>query len=538
MSRLAAAPPPLAPAAPASTGPLAGLAPADRERFRAWGWGPLSRLPVDRIDTAVVAAGRRGPDAVAVIDRDGRSLTYRRLLDRADRVARVLVAHGVTPGDRVGVFCTRSADWVVAILACLRSGAAWVPQDVRISPAAHLRHVVDVARLGVVLTTADCRHLLPDLPSEVVVVDQCRDADWPAPDGVLAGLGTDGIAHDGHTGRGSGDVAVVIFTSGTTGVPNGVEVTHANLVNTIVEGPAALGVRPGMRVAQLLNIAFDMAVWEVLGALCHGATLVIRGRDLEATAARADVVIATPSILGRLDPRRCRRVRTVAVAGERCPSRLATAWAATTRFHNSCGPTEVTIVNTVHRVGPDDRLTIGSPLPNTTVYVLDDDRRPVGIGAVGEMWAGGACVTRGYLGNPDLTAQRYRPDPFVPGGRMFRTRDLVSWTPDGRLLHHGRTDDQVKVRGFRVELDGVTAALEQAGAETATTLLHDGRLVAFVTPTGLDVEVVRARAAEELPYYAVPDQVRSVEVLPLTARGKVDRSRLRDRVGTDTAAVA
>jgi acyl-coenzyme A synthetase/AMP-(fatty) acid ligase len=221
------------------------------------------------------------------------------------------------------------------------------------------------------------------------------------------------------------------------------------------------------------------------------------------------------------------------VAGERCPKPLADAWSARAAFHNACGPTEVTIVNTVQRYDPRaGRLTIGRPVPNTTVYVLDQDLRPCRIGEVGEMWAGGACVTAGYLDDDVLTAQRYRPDPFLGGDHlMFRTRDLGRWTSDGELEHHGRTDDQVKVRGFRVELDAVTSALETTpGCARATTVLHDGRLVGFVSPATVDPRAATDAVAGALPYYCVPSLVVAVDDLPLTARGKVDRAALSSLV--------
>ncbi len=325
---------------------------------------------------------------------------------------------------------------------------------------------------------------------------------------------------------------MVIFTSGTTGAPNGVQVTHANLCNVLLTEPGSLGIRPGDRVGQLLNIAFDMAVWEILGTLAHGGTLVVRGNDLAETAAGLNVVIATPSILSALDPAACPAVRTVAVAGERCPDSLAQAWSRRAAFHNCCGPTEVTIVNTVQRY--DGVLTIGRPVPNTTVYILDDDLQPCPIGEIGEMWAGGACVTDGYVGNDALTAERYRPDPFLGGAhRMFRTRDLARWTADGQLEHHGRTDDQVKLRGFRVELDAVTSALEQTpGCARAAAVLHEDRLVGFVSPATVQPEVARRVVEELLPYYCSPTLIVAVDKLPVTDRGKIDRRALMSRLDT------
>jgi amino acid adenylation domain-containing protein len=486
------------------------LPPDDLPAFRRFGWGPDATPPFHRIHHAFEFHARRAPHAPAV-EHDGSRVTYGELDHRANVVAASLLDAGVRPGDHVGLFLTRSIHMVVGILAVLKVGAAYVPQDVRITPPHHLDHVVRTAGIRVVLTTSEHSPAAP----VVLVLDTLPDRRVGAPD------------------AGEGDTAVVIFTSGTTGVPNGVRVTHANLCNVLLTEPGSLGIGPGDRVAQLLNIAFDMAVWEIFGALAHGATCVVRGRDVARAARTATVLIATPGVLSALDPEECRRVRVVAVAGERCPQALADAWSARAVFHNACGPTEVTIVNTVQRYDPRvGVLTIGRPVPNTTVYVLDEDLRPCRIGEVGEMWAGGACVTAGYVGNDVLTAQRYRPDPFLGGDHlMFRTRDLGRWTPEGELEHHGRTDDQVKVRGFRVELDAVTSALETApGCARATTVLHGGRLVGFVSPATVAPGAATEAVARALPYYCVPSLVLAVDVLPLTERGKVDRAALSSLV--------
>ncbi|MFD8500096.1 amino acid adenylation domain-containing protein [Amycolatopsis sp. NPDC059657] len=489
---------------------LQDLKPADRSTFQRFGTGPAARPPFTRIHHAVRAHAVRHPWAVAV-EHLGDTVTYGELDHRADLLAGTLAEAGVRPGDRVGLFLTRSIPMVVGILAILKTGAAYVPQDIRITPAGQLRHIVSVAGIRVVLTTTDHEPTLPPGLAEVIAVDT-------AP-GVARAKRADG----------SGEVAAVIFTSGTTGQPNGVQVTHANLCNILLTAPGNLGIGLGVRVAQLLNIAFDMAAWEILGTLANGGTLVVRGQDVQAAASSAHVLIATPSVLSGLDPDACGGARTVAVAGERCPRELAQAWSGRLAFHNSCGPTEVTIVNTFQRYEPGSGVpTIGRPVPNTTVYVLDDALRPCPIGAVGEMWAGGACVTAGYLGNAELTAERYLPDPFLGGEhRMFRTRDLGRWTPAGQLEHHGRTDDQVKVRGFRVELDAVTSALERAArCVRAATILHEGRLIGFVSPAGVVPDEARRAVEDRLPYYYVPTLIVPVERLPITDRGKVDRRAL------------
>jgi amino acid adenylation domain-containing protein len=404
---------------------------------------------------------------------------------------------------------------LVGMLATLKAGAAYVPQHVGVAPEKQLHHVVEKAGTRVILTLAALRARVPVPEGHVcIAIDEAMSETSDDLTAALPRARPD-------------DACFVLFTSGTTGMPNGVTVTHRNVCNIVTTSPGDLGIRPGMRVAQILSIAFDMSAWEIHACLAHGATLVIRGSSIEDAVARANVVIATPSVLGKLDPARHRHVDVVAVAGEPCPRPLADAWAAFATFYNACGPTEVTIVNTMHLHRPSlPRLTIGKPTPNNTVYVLDADLRPLPIGEVGEMWAGGDCVTAGYLDNPELDADRYRPDPFLGAGRkMFRTRDLGRWTPDGDLEHLGRTDDQVKVRGFRVELDSVSRVIEGVpGCTKAITLkLDDRTLVGFACPRTVDPAAARAAVGAALPYYCVPATVVALDDVPLTPRGKVDR---------------
>ncbi|WP_205327335.1 amino acid adenylation domain-containing protein [Glycomyces sp. YM15] len=461
------------------------------------------------IETQAAAA----PSATAAEHR-GERITYGELERHANRLAARLVKEGVRPGDRVALVVRRGIPMVVGILAILKAGAAYVPQDAKMIRNPVLRHILSTTRSTIVLTQSDAPIAIPAGILGIDIDEACAEGtDVPAP------------RIDADPGR----ACYVLFTSGTTGCPNGVAVTHANLANLLLTEPGDLGIRPGTTVGQILNIAFDMAAWEILGCLSHGGTLVIRGDDIGETASRVEVLIATPTILSRIDPDSCERVRTVAVAGEPCPRALADRWARRCTFYNGCGPTETTIVNTMQRHRPNAPLTIGRPTPNNTVYILDEHRNPCPIGEVGEMWAGGDGVSAGYLANPVLNAERYAPDPFLGGGRsMFRTRDLGRWTLDGELEHFGRTDDQVKIRGFRVELDAVSAVLEGVPGcvRAATVRLDDRSLASFVQPATVDPVLARKIVAEALPYYCVPESVHPMEALPLTDRGKIDKPRL------------
>ena len=490
--------------------------------FCSFGAGPVARVPHVAVHHAFEVQVAANPHAVAV-EHLGDKITYAELERQANRLAARLAQLGVRPGDNVALFVQRSIAMVVGIMATLKVGRRVRPAGRRrrsgaaAAPRGH--HRCDEGDLDPVGERA------PRPGARRVTRASRSTRSWPSRS-TRRTAGSSRLAR-----RAATDGCYVLFTSGTTGTPNGVTVTHRNVCNILLTTPGDLGIQPGWRVAQILNVAFDMAAWEVLGCLSHGATLVIRGADITETVRGVDVVIATPTVLGTVDPSVCASVKVVAVAGEPCPRPLADRWASMCTFYNACGPTETTIVNTMQRHDPAAiRLSIGRPTPNNTVYVLDDDLRPCAIGEVGEMWAGGDCVSAGYLHNDALNAERYAPDPFLGDGRlMFRTRDLGRWTPDGELEHLGRTDDQVKVRGgFRVELDSVSAVLETVtGCHQAVTLKVDDELVSFVAPADVDPALATEAVASALPYYCTPTAVHPLPVLPRTSRGKVDKAALR-----------
>ena len=413
---------------------------------------------------------------------------------------------------------------VVGILAILKAGAAYVPQHVGVTPQATLEHIIRVTSAKVILTISSLQHLVP-VPGghECIAIDEIMQRPFANDSEYRTAF-----RPEVETTR--DNLCYILFTSGTTGTPNGVQVTHGNVCNILLTAPGNLGIRPGTKVAQILSITFDMAAWEILGCLGNGGTLVIRGKDFLEVVKQVDVVIATPSILSTFDADRCHNVKVVAVAGEPCPRPLADKWAAFATFYNSCGPTEVTIVNTAARHLPwSETLSIGKPTPNNTVYILNEDLQPCAIGEAGEMWAGGDCVSAGYLNNDELNRERYLPDPFLGHGRrMFRTRDLGRWLSNGELEHLGRTDDQVKIRGFRIELDSVSAILETVPPCTqAVTLKFDNHsLVAFVCPGTVNTGAATKAVEQALPYYCIPSMVIALDEFPITSRGKVDKHAL------------
>lgn len=492
----------------------------DKFLFEAFGQGPLVRPRFDTIQCGFEKFAATQPDAIAV-EHLGQSITYAALNVQANRLARLLLMHGVKRGDAVALYLTRSIPMVVGILAILKIGAAYVPQHVGVAPEKVLKHILNVTQAKVVLTLDGLQDAIPlEQHQTCIAIDSALAEPFDEGDDKLQGAKPP--RPDDH--------CFVLFTSGTTGVPNGVQVTHRNVCNILQTAPGDLSIRPGTKVAQLLSIAFDMAAWEILGCLSNGGTLLIRGKDFQEIAEQADVIIATPSILSSIDASRCKNVKTVAVAGEPCPRPLADKWSAFCTFYNSCGPTETTIVNTAEPHYPTKpTLSIGRPTPNNTVYILDENMVPCVIGEIGEMWAGGDCVTAGYLANDDLTNERYRDDPFLGNGRkMFRTRDLGRWTTEGDLEHFGRVDDQVKIRGFRVELDSVSAILESVNecSQAVTLKFNNRQLVSFVSPATCKAKDFKATMKEQLNYYCVPTCIIALDDFPRTPRGKLDKQLL------------
>ncbi|PFH56448.1 hypothetical protein XA68_16486 [Ophiocordyceps unilateralis] len=271
------------------------------------------------------------------------------------------------------------------------------------------------------------------------------------------------------------------------------------------------------------------AAWEIFACLCNGGTLVVRGSEWEPAIRQLDVLICTPTILSKYQPSEYPKIRVVATAGEPTSQVLADRWAAHGTYWNCCGPTETTIVNTMSRHVVGEPVSIGRPTPNNTVYILDEANEPVPLGEPGVMWAGGHGISRGYVGLEAKTKESYIPDVFLGDGwRMYCTGDLGRWRPDGSIDILGRCDDQVKVKGFRVELDGVATSLaDSPGVSRAAALLIDGDIHGFVVPSGQDCGVILQHARKLQPYYAVPARIHQLDSFPTTANGKIDKKALR-----------
>ncbi|KAF2737762.1 acetyl-CoA synthetase-like protein [Polyplosphaeria fusca] len=496
---------------------LEGLSLQHQHLVSRFGRGPITCSSHSTVHEAFESIVDSHPGVIAAKHGD-RSITYGELDAAANRMAHHLIELGLAPRQRVCLVVQRSFEMLVGIFAVLKAGCQYVPIDGGVSSDQALQHILEDTRARFVLCLErfESRVRKHGGSSIHVVRLGSEEESFCSRDRLrMRGCSEDGV--------------YAIYTSGSTGKPKGVDVSHGNVTNALLLQPANLGISIGSKVAQVLNIAFDMGAWEILACLMNGGTLYLRGSHWEDTLRKVDTLISTPSILSKFRRSSFPNIRTVVTGGEPCPQTLADEWSDSTFYYNICGPTEITILNSAHQHVPGTPLTIGKPLPNTTCYILDDEERPVPVGSKGVMWVGGAGVSRGYINLPELTATRFRADKFLNNGSlMFNTGDIVRWREDGSLEIFGRVDDQVKIKGFRVELDGVTAVIEEfPGITRACAALIDGTLHGFYTTTTfVDEHDLDNFVRHHLPYYSVPEKWHYLAAAPLTANGKVDKTQL------------
>ncbi|WP_158619438.1 non-ribosomal peptide synthase/polyketide synthase [Corallococcus sp. AB011P] len=508
----------------------------EAERAHVLGTWNAATLPIGeplrvhrRFEAAVATFGDR-----PALRFEGQDVSYRELEARSNALARHLRAQGVGLETRVGICLERSPELVIAMLATLKAGGAFVPLDPAY-PSARLTFMLQDSAVPVVVTRSELADELPATGAHLV----CLDEDAARLE-RLPGTPLEDAGAPEH-------LAYVIYTSGSTGRPKGTLLTHGGLCNTAVAVGRAHGVHPDSRVLQFASSSFDAGVCEVFSTLLAGACLVLAPKDallpgpaLERTLTEQAIttVTLTPSVLAQQSPEGLTRLETIISAGEACPPEVVRRWSPGRRFINAYGPTEITVCATLtDQPLSADRVTIGGPLANVRVYVLSPALQPVPPGVPGELYVGGAGVGRGYLGHPSLTAERFMPDPFAtePGARMYRTGDRARWLEAGALEFLGRSDAQVKVRGFRIELEEVEAVLgAQAGVQAAAATVREEasgvrRLVGYVVPfegAAVDEASLRDGLRRRLPEHMVPSAFVVLDALPLSPNGKVDRSAL------------
>ncbi len=447
-------------------------------------------------------------------------MTYREVDRAANRLAHVLAGRGAGPGECVALLLGRSAEAIVAILAVLKTGAAYLPIDPAV-PAARLDFVLrDAAPIAAITGLTDRLD-----GHKLAVIDIHDPAIGSHPDTPPPGPAPDDIAH-------------IIYTSGTTGAPKGVAVTHRNITRLFDSLDTGFELA-GQVWSQCHSYAFDYSVWEIWGALLHGGRLLVVPEsvassppDLHAllVAERVSVLSQTASAAAMLAPHGLESLAVLVVAGETCPAKLMDLWAPGRVMINGYGPTETTVYASISAplVAGSALAPVGYPVPGAALFVLDHSLRVVPAGVVGELYVAGRGVGVGYWRRAALTGSRFVACPFgPPGTRMYRTGDLVRWSPDGQLDYLGRADDQVKIRGYRIELGEIRTALTKlAGVEQAVVIARedrpgDKRLIAYITGTARPAQL-RAQLAQQLPTYMVPAAIVMLDALPLTPNGKLD----------------
>ena len=476
----------------------------------------------------------RTPEAIAVVSA-GHSLTYRELDCRSNQLARHLQRIGVQRETLIGVAVERSVEMMIALLAILKAGGAYVPIDPGY-PVQRIALMIEDSEAPVILATERTRSCLGKTARHVVSMDGDVDA--------IAGNGTCPVS---STASGQ-NLAYVIYTSGSTGKPKGVMIEHRNVVNFFTGMDRAIGSDPGVWLA-VTSISFDISVLELFWTLTRGFQVIIHGDEgtqtipdeirnygvthMQSTPSLARMIAVNSDGLASLG-----RLKKFLLGGEALPPSLIRQLRQEFRgeMHNMYGPTETTIWSTTFRItGDTDSIPIGKPISNTQVYVLDSGLQPVVAGEAGDLYIGGDGVARGYWRRPDLTAEKFLSDPFRSGNRMYRTGDIARFLPDGNLEFLGRADFQVKLRGFRIEIGEIEAALENQGGVGQAVVVasefkpDDKRLIAYVVPkpgTELEIADLRATLASTLPEHMVPSNFVFLDSFPLTANGKIDRNAL------------
>lgn len=474
------------------------------------------------------------PDLPAVIF-ETQQLSYRELNERANQLARYLKKKGVAPETVAAICLNRSPEMIIAMLAILKCGGAFLPLD-STYPCERLVYMLNDSQASILITSQDSELHCVQMNFPAIKIDQ----EWEA------------IEQEPITNPASDvepeNLSYIIYTSGSTGTPKGTMLNHRGLCNLSAAQQHAFDVKTGTRVLQFSSPSFDASVWEIVMALTNGATLHLAtlekltpGRSLMVTLRdnKINIVTLPPSILAILPEEMLPDLKVLISAGEKCSKDLVARWRAVPRIFNAYGPTETTVcASMVELIGDDkENPPIGRPIQNFQLYILDENFEPVPIGVIGELCISGIGLARGYRNKPDLTAHKFIPNPFSSkaGDRLYRTGDRARYLPDGNIDFLGRNDHQVKVRGFRIELGEIEAVLHthpdvsDAAVHAFDAKSGDKQIVAYIVPKPgreLKFDEVRNYLKTRLPNFMIPSFYLTLKQLPMTPSGKVDRKAL------------
>lgn len=458
------------------------------------------------------------PDVTAIESQAG-AITYTQLEEVTNLVAKS-ISDIVSPQTVVALLGDGSLNWLIGVLAIIKAGAVYLPLDTKL-PIERMENMINTSSATLcIFPNEDCLQRFSSIQTQKLLLHELRtNTPSGGPDERLT------------TTSKTDDYAYVMFTSGSTGTPKGIKVTHRATLSHLSYEPARMHARPTRRHAQIFSPGFDVNIAEIFGTLCYGATLVLKDAgDPFAHLRRVNATMITPSLLSVLSPTDLKNLDTIYLIGEAVPQSLSDRWSEGRTLYNFYGPCECTIAALYTRLQPGRPVTLGRTIPRVGAYVLDARGRPAPVGVMGEICLSGVQVMEGYIGKGTeaITKRVFGPDPFNQGQRMYRTGDMGVWTESMELRFLGRVDHQVKVRGYRVELDEIEQAIRSADSviTQVAVVVSKETIYAFVAPETVDTEKVRKVICRQLPSYACPQRILALSRLPTTPNQKLDGKAL------------
>ncbi|RKP33455.1 hypothetical protein BJ085DRAFT_35250, partial [Dimargaris cristalligena] len=466
------------------------------------------------------------PDTIAVEYKDIH-WTYRELYNQSINLAHRLQHYGVQREASIGLLIDRLPSTIAAFMGVHQAGAAFVPLDPTF-PVDRLSYIVEDCGIRLVLTNIADRDKLESIRRLLAGIEFLAIDDCLLPLHLLSGE-LPQLPLIKPT-----DLSHILYTSGTTGRPKGVQLEHRLMANYVQQAESTVCITPGLRLMQNMALTFDGALLEIFTCLCKGGTIVMR-TDILDTLPMVEALLATPTVLASLDPSKYPKLKKVMAAGEALPRQVAERWANHCRVFNFYGPTECLMSHSIEYT-PGSALTVGKPVPNTEAYILDRNLRPVPVGVRGEICVAGIQVTRGYVNLPELTRERLLPNPFTGNGLLYRTGDTGRWLADGTVEYFSRHDDQVKIRGHRIEPQEIeTVLLSHPDVKSAAVVIVNRKIYAFVCPSSVTVESVKSHIGRILPAYMNPNAIFYIDELPRNTNGKTDKHALAARIAELTS---